>query len=150
MTEVLVRRTVSVNCSALEAVSFLQNIALLEWYEPKVDSISVSRITPQRGEFLVKGRLAGVPWSGVFSYALHRCGFRSEMKAGPRGVRLKGGFVVRPESPESCSVTHYEHYEFSGWLQLLSPLLRLLLSCSIRKEVHNVAKLIEVSPAKVD
>src|SRR5437868_4044579 len=118
MTEVLVKRTVLVHRPANEAISFLQNVTSLEWYEPKVDSISVKRHTPESGEYWIKGHFAGLPWSGGFTYTLHRHGFRSEMTKAPRGVKLKGGFVVKPESPSSCSVTHYERYQFSGWLLL--------------------------------
>lgn len=145
MVEVLVKRTVAVNRPAREAVSLLQNVALLAWYEPKVDSISVKRATPQSGEFSVQGHVAGLPWSGLFSYALHRQGFRSQMREGPRGVSLSGGFVVKPESLESCAITHYERYEFSGWLRPFAPLLRLYLARSIKQEVRNLAKLIEAA-----
>lgn len=143
MMEVLVKRKVSVNHPANEALSFLQNVATLEWYEPKVDSITVNRISPESGEYSIKGHFAGLPWKGVFSYTLHRRGFRSEMTKAPRGVRLNGGFVVKTELPESCSVTHYERYQFSSWLLPLIPLLRLYLAWSIRQEVSNVAKFIE-------
>jgi hypothetical protein len=146
MIEVLVKRTARVKRPAREAISFLQDVATLEWYEPKVDLISVRRYTPQSGEYWIKGHFVGLPWSGGFSYTLHRCGFRSEMTKAPRGVRLKGGFVVKPETPASCSVTHYERYQFSSWLLPLIPLIRFYLARSIKQEVSNVAKLIEEPP----
>ena len=139
----VVQQSISVNCPAIAAAGILQDIASLACYEPRIDALIVYSVSPHKGEFIAKGRLAGLPWRGVFSYALHRFGFNSEMKSGPRGLKMQGSTVIQPHTPNSCSITHYERYEISGWLALMAPLLRWLMAESSKKETQNLALHIE-------
>lgn len=133
---------ITVEVSAEKALAVLWDIKSIARYEPKVDSALVIPGTQTEGTYLARGRFAGIPWSGTFTYELNHHGFYSEMKRGAFGVKVQGGFVVIAESLDKCLITHYERYEFPSWLSPLSLFVRLYLRRAMEKELSNLAQLI--------
>jgi len=133
---------VGVGLPAENVLAALWEISNLGDYEPKVDFVRVMPETEMKGRYSAAGRFAGIRWSGRFFYKLNRRGFHSEMVEGPPGVGVYGGFVVKPEGPDRCAITHYERYQFPRWLLPLTVPLRVYLSWTIRKELRNLVKVI--------
>ena len=133
---------IAVEVSAEKALAVLWDIKSIECYEPKVDSALVIPGTQNKGTYFARGRFAGIPWSGLFTYELNHHGFYSEMKRGAFGVKVQGGFVVTSESLDQCLITHYERYEFPSWLSPLSLFVRLYLHRAMKKELGNLVQLI--------
>jgi hypothetical protein len=142
LNKVTVTDSITLDLPAERALAVLWDVNNLSLYEPKVDAIRVKPQTEGRGTYAVRGRFVGLPWRGVFSYALNPRGFRSELLKGPSGVRVNGGFVVSSRRPGQCLVTHYERYQFSSWVSVLVPLLRPYLTWAIRKELRGLAAII--------
>ncbi|MCI0694246.1 hypothetical protein L0337_19845 [candidate division KSB1 bacterium] len=124
---------------AEKALAVLWDIKSLELYEPKVDSAQVRPETERKGIYSAKGHFAGIPWRGEFSYELNDHGFHSEMIRGPMRIEVNGGFIVNSEGPDSCLITHYEHYRFPYWISPLTLLARPYLHWAMRKELRELA-----------
>ncbi len=133
---------IAVEVSAEKALAVLWDIKSIECYEPKADSALVIPGTQNKGTYFARGRFAGIPWSGLFTYELNHHGFYSEMNRGAFGVKVQGGFVVTSESSNKCLITHYERYEFPCWLSPLSLFVRLYLHRAMKKELGNLVQLI--------
>lgn len=140
--KVTVTDSVQLDVPAEQALAVLWEVKNLSLYEPKVDAMRVEPETPERGIYAIQGRFAGVPWRGIFSYVLNPRGFHSELLNGPLNVRMNGGFVVTSKRSEQCLITHYERYQFSSWLALLAPLIRLYLTWAVKKELRGLAGII--------
>jgi hypothetical protein len=143
MTNVVtVTDSIPLGLSAEQALAILWDVKNLSLYEPKVDAMQVEPEAEGRGTYAVRGRFAGLPWRGIFSYVLNPRGFHSELLKGPSGVRMNGGFVVTSGRADKCLITHYERYQFTSWLALLGPLIRLYLTWAIKKELRGLAVVI--------
>lgn len=150
--KVTVTDSITLELPAEQALGVLWEVENLGLYEPKVDAIQVEPETKERGTYAVKGRFAGFPWRGKFSYVLNPRGFHSELLSGPPGIRVNGGFVVTSKRSGQCLITHYERYQFSSWLALLAPLIRFYLIRAIKKELRGLAGIISEKscPASAD
>jgi hypothetical protein len=142
MTKMTVTDSIPLGLPAEQALAILWDVKNLRLYEPKVDAMRVEPETEGRGTYAVRGRFAGLPWRGIFSYVLNPRGFHSELLEGPSGVRMNGGFVVTSGRADQCLITHYERYQFTSWLALLAPLIRLYLTWAIKKELRGLAGVI--------
>jgi hypothetical protein len=140
--KVIVTDSIPLNLPAEQALAILWDVKNLSLYEPKVDAMQVKPETEERGTYAIMGRFAGLPWRGIFSYVLNPRGFHSELLEGPSGVKMNGGFVVTPGHAGQCLITHYERYQFTSWLALLAPLIRLYLTWAIKKELRGLAAVI--------
>lgn len=140
--KVTVTDSIPLDLSAEQALAVLWEVETLGLYEPKVDAIQVEPETKERGTYAIAGRFAGFPWSGKFSYILNPRGFHSELLRGPSNVQMNGGFVVTSGGADRCLITHYERYQFSSWMALLAPLIRLYLTWAIKKELRGLAGII--------
>lgn len=140
--KVTVVDSIPLGLSAEQALTILWDVKNLSLYEPKVDAMQVKPETEERGTYAIMGRFAGLPWRGIFSYVLNPRGFHSELLEGPSGVKMNGGFVVTPGHAGQCLITHYERYQFTSWLALLAPLIRLYLTWAIKKELRGLAAVI--------
>lgn len=142
---VVIKDTILIDALPERALAVIKDLNWLAHYEPKVDSVHVKATTPAGGTYTARGRFAGLPWRGRFSYEIRPHGFHSEMTSGPSGVQVSGGFVVRSHEQYCCRVMHYECYQVSWWLWPLVFLLRLYLIRAMKNELHAVAKLIQRS-----
>lgn len=127
---------------AENALAVVRDLKYIELYEPKVDSACIKPETKKTGSYSLKGRFAGVPWNGKFSYELNNQGFHSEMIQRSWGVSMNGGFVVLSEGLDRCHIVHYENYRFPYWMSPLIRLVRLYLSWAMKKELRELAKII--------
>lgn len=125
-----------------KALAIIRKLQFLELYEPKVDSAQVKAATEMTGFYRATGHFAGLPWGGKFFYELEEDGFRSQMLGGSLGIKVMGGFRVKPESDASCVITHYERYEFPSWLSPFIFLIRSYLRRAMKEELRNLVKLI--------
>jgi hypothetical protein len=132
-------------CRRRDAVSAIRDIKNIERTEVKADAVVVSPDTPERGTYRVRGRFAGVPWRGQFTYVLHDGGFHSR-SAGvpPEQATIEGGFVVTPLAG-GCTVIHYEQYVLPRWLVPLRHAIRAYLRWSMARELRDLERLIETS-----
>jgi hypothetical protein len=135
--------SIAVDVPADKALAILHNIERIERYEPKVDSIQVKPLMAATGTYSAQGHFAGMPWRGAFSYHLNDWGFQSEMVRGAMGIRVKAGFSVKSESVRKCSITHYEDYRLPYWASMLTLLLRPYLFQAMRREMSNLAEVIQ-------
>jgi hypothetical protein len=142
INKVTVTDSIKLDLPAERALAVLWQVNNLSLYEPKVDAMQVKPETAERGTYAIEGHFAGIPWRGIFSYVLNPRGFHSELLAGPPSVRMNGGFVVTPRRADQCLVTHYERYQFSSWLALLAPLIRLYVAWAIKQELRELAGII--------
>lgn len=142
INKVTVTDSVQLEVPAEQALAVLWEVKNLSLYEPKVDAMQVEPETRERGTYAIKGRFAGFPWRGIFSYALNPRGFHSELLKGPPSVRMNGGFVVTSGRSGQCRITHYERYQFLSWLAPLAPLIRLYLTWAIKQELRGLARII--------
>ena len=140
--KVTVTDSVQLDVPAEQALAILWEVKNLSLYEPKVDAMRIEPETEERGTYAIKGRFAGLPWCGIFSYVLNPRGFHSELLKGPPSVRMNGGFVVTSRCSGQCLITHYERYQFASWLALLAPLIRLYVAWAIKKELQGLAGVI--------
>lgn len=143
MNRVSCTEKISVGAPTEQALAVLWNIQNLQLYEPKADSAQVEPETKTNGTCIVQGRFAGIRWRGKFSYAINDRGFHSEMLQGPSGVQVHGGFVVQTEDSHSCQITHYENYQLPHWMSPLALLIRLYLFFAMKKELRDLAALIQ-------
>lgn len=134
---------ISIGVPAEQALAVLWDIQSLKLYEPKVDSAQVEPETQTNGTYIVWGRFAGLRWRGKFSYEINDRGFQSKMLQGPSGVQVHGGFVVQAEDSHRCQITHYENYQLPHWMSPLALLIRLYLFWAIKKELRDLATLIQ-------
>ena len=140
-----VKKQILVPCPAPKALDFLQNIAKIEHYEPKLSKATVYPQTDTLGSYDTHGYFAGLPWKGKFSYQLTASGFYSEMLEGPvPGLKVSGGFEVGPVGPDLCLVTHFERYEYRKWPLVLplAPMIGLYLSMAMNQELKDIKQLI--------
>ncbi len=140
MNLIRIRDEIICTHSAHKALHFLQDLANIQKYEPKVSMAQVHRIGKERGFYVVSGFFAGIPWKGEFSYKCTEKGFHSEMLKGALAGRVRGGFVVSHESNDTCKIMHYEEYEIPGWLFWLIPFLRIYLQLAMKRELRLVAR----------
>jgi len=140
--KVIVTDSIPLNLPAEQALAILWDVKNLSLYEPKVDAMQVKPETEEKGTYSIWGRFAGLPWRGIFSYALNPRGFHSELLEGPSSVKMNGGFVVTSGRADQCLITYYERYQFTSWLALLAPLIRLYLTWAIKKELDGLAVVI--------
>jgi hypothetical protein len=134
---------ISVGVRAEQALAVLWDIQNLKLYEPKADSAQVEPETKTNGIYTVQGRFAGMRWRGKFSYEINDRGFHSELVKGPSGVRVNGGFVVQAEDSHRCQITHYENYQLPYWMSPLVLLFRLYLFFAMKKELRDLAAIIQ-------
>jgi hypothetical protein len=143
INRISVTGTIAIDLPAENALAVLWDLKSIALYEPKVDSAWIKPETKKTGTYSLRGRFAGVPWDGNFIYELNDRGFHSEMtRSRPPGVSMNGGFVVKAECPDRCSVTHYERYRFSFWMLPLIPLFRPYLAWAMKKEMNQLAEVI--------
>lgn len=138
MARLLIVERMPVPLPRRRVLSYLWDMEHLADYEPKVDAVTVSPSGSRAGAYLARGRFAGIPWRGRFSYTLTEGGFHSEMLSGP--VKVRGGFAVRALAEDSCEVTHSEEYELPIWARPLAPLLKAYLRSSLKQELANVGR----------
>lgn len=140
----LVKDRIVVPCPAEQARSFLQDIAMIEKYEPKLSRAEVHPSGETRGTYETHGYFAGLPWQGKFSYELTPAGFFSEMLEGPvQGLQVSGGFEVAALGPSLCLVTHHEKYALRAWYLILPllPAIKAYLTMAIHKELQDLKSL---------
>jgi hypothetical protein len=141
--DLFVMDRIDVPVNAGTALNFICEIKNIDQYEPKVDQAKVNPETDKKGSYEVKGRFAGIPWSGKFSYEINEEGFYSEILNSPiPGLKVQGGFKVKKVSDKDCRISHFENYQLPGWLFAVRPLLKAYLTQSIKKELEDVKKLI--------
>jgi hypothetical protein len=93
----------------------------------------------------VRGRFAGVPWTGRFEYELDDRGFHSRTADVPREeATVEGGFVVTPLGADHSTVIHYEQYVLAPWLAPFATLVHWYLRWSMRRELRALRRLIVV------
>ena len=128
--------------AAVEALWQIENIELTE---VKADRVQVQPEGASTGTYKVHGRFAGIPWDNQFAYELNDGGFHSR-NAGvpPDEATIEGGFVVTPLAG-GCTVIHYEQYVVPTRLALLTPLIRIYLRWSMRRELQGLERLIGAS-----
>lgn len=150
--KVTVTDSIQLGVPTEQALAVLWEVKNLSLYEPKVGAMWVEPETEERGTYAIVGRFAGLPWRGKFSYILNPRGFHSELLSGPPNVRVNGGFIVKSGGADRCLISHYERYQFSSWLALLAPLIRLYLTWAIKKELRGLAEIIseKFCPAPAD
>ena len=141
--EVVITENIFIDVPLEQALAVIQDLNWLARYEPKVDYVCVTPKAKTGGTYTARGRFAGLPWQGRFSYKIRPQGFHSEMISGPPGVQVSGGFVVRSEAQYRCRVMHYERYQLSWWLWPLVFLLRLYLKRAMKNELCAVEQLIQ-------
>lgn len=125
---------------ALPAIWDIQNI---ERCEVKADSVDVHPTDARAGSYDVRGRFAGVRWSGRFEYELDDRGFHSRSADVPRKeATVEGGFVLTPLGEEHSTVIHYEQYVLAPWLVPLSGLVHAYLRWSMHRELRTLRALI--------
>lgn len=139
----MVRDEVLVEASGEQVLRVLKDLNCMAQYEPKVDFLRVTPKLRAGGTYTARGHFAGLPWQGRFSYEIRPHGFHSEMVAGPPGVQVSGGFVVRSDKRDRSRIIHYEQYQLSWWLWPFVFPLRLYLKQAIRNELRAVAQLIQ-------
>lgn len=126
--------------AALPAVWDIRNV---ERCEVKADSVRVHPRTDRDGTYDVRGRFAGVAWKGRFQYELTPTGFHSrDAGVPPERATVEGGFVVTPLGADHCTVIHYEQYVLARWLAPLSPLVKLYLHFTMRRELRDLRRLL--------
>ncbi len=94
-----------------EVLPLLWDVQNLSKYGPRVELIRVSADSPYTGTYMVRGNLAGTPWTGTFYYKLTENGFDSHMISGPEGMRANIRVKVRSASRNRSVLTHVERYE---------------------------------------
>lgn len=125
-------------CPTSQVLDYICNIHNLGRYEPKVDLLKVLPFSNGKGRYLARGKFAGVPWRGEFSYRLKKDGFHSESLSKPYWVSVEAGFVVKSRKAESSELTHYENYLFPIWALPYSALIKIYLKWAMRKELRNI------------
>jgi hypothetical protein len=121
--DLFVMDRIDVPVDAGTALNFIREIKNIDLYEPKVDKAEVKNETDTKGSYEVKGRFAGIPWAGKFSFELNEEGFYSEMLNSPvPGLKVQGGFKVKKVSDKDCRISHFENYQLPGWLIAFRPL----------------------------
>lgn len=135
------------------AVEALWRIQDIERTEVKADRVWVEPQDAMTGTYRVRGHFAGVPWENRFAYELNDGGFHSRnVGVPPERATIEGGFVVTPLAG-GCTVIHYEQYVVPTKLALLTPLIRIYLRWSMRRELRDLERLIgedhAVDPARV-
>ncbi len=134
-------------CSREAALDAIWTIKNIERTEVKADAVEVEPATSTVGTYKVRGRFAGVRWTGEFAYELNSSGFHSRT-AGvpPERAKVEGGFVVTPIAG-GCTVIHYEQYVLAPWLRPLKPIIGAYLRWSMRRELRDLEELIASTPA---
>jgi hypothetical protein len=129
-------------CPRQDAVAAIRDIKNIERTEVKADVVVVSPETPERGTYRVRGRFAGFPWRGEFTYVLNDAGFHGR-NAGvpPEEATIEGGFVVTALAG-GCTVIHYEQYVLSRWVVPLRHPIRRYLHWSMARELRDLERLI--------
>ncbi|MGZ3696548.1 MAG: SRPBCC family protein [Bdellovibrionota bacterium] len=119
-------------------LNFLHDIGNIARYEPKVDEATVDPIDRRHGSYQVRGRFAGMPWKGAFSYTLRGDGFHSEVLAPVSGVRVDGGFRVKALEDGTCELHHWENYRLPFVAAPFLPFLRLYLKRALKEELQAI------------
>ncbi len=143
MRTLTLTRTIRVLAPWATALAVVQDIGNLEYCEPKVDALELSRESTEGGVFRASGRLAGLRWSGDFRYRLSADGFDStEASPGRSGLNVRGGFHVAPAGESASRITHYEQYMLPPWALPLKRALAWYVGGSMERELENLARLI--------
>ncbi len=142
-TRVVVSEEIVVCAPKERALDAVWRIEDIERTERKADSVRVHAEDERNGTYEVRGRFAGVRWTGAFRYRLHEAGFHSRDTRPQRFVSaVEGGFIVDAVAHDICRVSHYEEYEIPAWLVPLRPLIRAYLARTMRKELVDLRSLI--------
>ena len=130
-------------CPPEHALPAIWDIRNIERCEVKADRVDVHPTDARAGSYDVRGRFAGVRWSGRFEYELDDRGFHSRTADVPRNeATVEGGFVLTPLGEDHSTVLHYEQYVLAPWLAPLSGLVRAYLRWSMRRELRTLRALI--------
>jgi len=135
-------------CPPESALPAIWDIRSIERTEIKADQVRVHPTGERTGSYDVRGRFAGVPWTGRFEYELDDRGFHSRTADVPRAeASVEGGFVLTPLGEDHSTVIHYEQYVLAPWLTPLAPLVRRYLHWSMRRELRVLRGLIRSQAA---
>jgi len=130
-------------CPSEVALPAIWDIQSIERTEIKADRVRVHPTSARTGSYDVRGRFAGVPWTGRFEYQLDDRGFHSRTADVPRGeATVEGGFVLTPLGEDHSTVIHYEQYVLVPWLAPFAALVRGYLRWSMRRELRDLRSLI--------
>ena len=130
-------------CPPESALPAIWDIRSIERTEIKADQVRVHPTGERTGSYDVRGRFAGVPWTGRFEYELDDRGFHSRNADVPRGdATVEGGFVLTPLGEDHSTVIHYEQYVLAAWLAPFAALVRWYLHWSMRRELRVLRSLI--------
>jgi hypothetical protein len=137
-------RTVVVDRPVEDVLPHLWKIQNVEYCERKADEVTVTPEQPWTGRYVIRGRIFGVlPWTEEFRYVLHEVGFHSEDNGHcPGGLRINGGFTAEPHGT-GCRIWHYERYLLPRPLAPLKPLVTAYARWTQRREMRDLACLIE-------
>jgi hypothetical protein len=137
-------------CAPATALPAIWDIQGIERTEVKADQVEVHPTDARTGSYDVRGRFAGVPWTGRFEYELDDRGFHSRTADVPRAdATVEGGFVLTPLGEEQCTVLHYEQYVLAPWLAPFAPLVRGYLRWSMRRELRVLREAIGAGAGSV-
>jgi hypothetical protein len=144
LREASAERTVLLDRPAGDVLPHIWEIKNVERCERKADEVTVTPEQPWTGRYVIRGRIFGVvPWQDEFRYVLHEAGFHSEDTGQCfGGLRINGGFTVEPR-PGGCRIRHYERYLLPWPVAPLTPLISAYVRWTQRREMRDLAALIE-------
>lgn len=133
---------------AVDVLPHIWDIKNVERCERKADEVTVTPEEPWTGRYVIRGRIFGVvPWQDEFRYVLHEAGFHSEDTGHCfAGLRINGGFTVESK-PGGCQIWHYERYMLPWPAAPLKPLISAYVRWTQRREMRDLASLVEMAPS---
>jgi hypothetical protein len=139
-------RSVVVDRPVQDVLPHIWRIKNVEYCERKADEVTVTPEQPWTGRYVIRGRIFGVlPWTDEFRYVLHEAGFHSEDTGHcSGGLRINGGFTAESHGA-GCRIWHYERYLLPWPLAPLKPLITVYVRWTQRREMRDLALLIEKS-----
>lgn len=148
LREASAERTIQVDRPAEDVLPHIWEIKNVERCERKADEVTVTPEEPWTGRYVIRGRIFGVlRWTDEFRYVLHEAGFHSEDTGHcPGGLRINGGFTVEPR-PGGCRIWHYERYLLPWPVAPLKPVISAYVRWTQRREMRDLAALIENAEA---
>jgi hypothetical protein len=137
-------RAVMVDRPVEDVLPHLWKIKNVEYCERKADEVTVTPEQSWTGRYVIRGRIFGVlPWTDEFRYVLHEAGFHSQDTGHCRGgLRINGGFTAEPRGA-GCRIWHYERYLLPWPLAPLKPVVTAYVRWTQRREMRDLACLIE-------
>jgi hypothetical protein len=144
LRECSAERVVVVDRPVQQVLPHLWNIKNVEYCERKADDVQVTAEQSWTGRYVIRGRIFGViPWDGPFPYVLHERGFHSEDAVRrPGGLQVNGGFTAEPDG-DRTRIWHYERYLLPWPVAALKPLVTAYVRWTQRREMRDLAALIE-------